>query len=156
MAILLKEGDRAPLFMAQTQGGATVSLADLRGQAVVLYFYPRDNTPGCTKEACGFRDAWKEIQQAGAVVLGVSTDSVKSHEKFAAKFKLSFPLLADVDKKIAKDYGVWGAKKFMGFLHMGVHRMTFLIGADGTIRKIWAKVKPPEHAAEVLAALKNL
>lgn len=155
MATTLKEGDPAPLFAARTQDGTTVSLADLKGKSVVLYFYPRDNTPGCTKEACGFRDIWKEIQKTGAVVLGVSPDSIKSHEKFVKKFTLPFPLLADENKKIIKDYSVWGIKKFMGFENLGVRRTTFLIGGDGKIRKIWKQVKPPQHAAEVLAALQD-
>ena len=149
----LKAGDTAPEFSAAASGGGTVSLADLRGKNVVLYFYPRDDTPGCTKEACAFRDHFAEFKKAGAVVLGVSTDPVKSHDKFAAKFKLPFTLLADEDKKIVQAYGVWGEKSFMGRKYQGTHRVTFLIGPDGRIKKIWPKVKPDEHAEEVLAAL---
>jgi thioredoxin-dependent peroxiredoxin len=128
-------------------------LAELKGKNVVLYFYPKDDTPGCTKEACGFRDAFAEFEKAGAIVLGVSPDSVASHEKFTTKFKLPFPLLADPDKEIVQAYGVWGEKSFMGRKYLGTLRMTFLIGPDGRIRKIWPKVKPEEHAPEVLAAL---
>ena len=149
----LKEGDAAPTFTALTNGGQTVSLADYAGRPVILYFYPRDDTPGCTKEACAFRDAFADFTSKGAVVLGVSADSVKSHEKFIHKFKLPFTLLADEDKRIVEAYGVWGEKSFLGRRYQGIHRVTFLIGGDGRIQKIWPKVKPVEHAAEVLAAL---
>lgn len=149
----LKEGDVAPAFSAMTNGGGAVSLADFKGGNVVLYFYPKDDTPGCTKEACAFRDQFSELQKRGAVVLGVSTDPVKSHDKFVDKFKLPFPLLADEDRKIVSAYGVWGEKSFMGRKYMGTHRVTFLIGPDGRIKKIWPQVKPDEHVAEVLAAL---
>jgi len=149
----LKEGDVAPLFSVPTSGGGVVSLVDLKGKNVILYFYPRDDTPGCTKEACAFRDNFAEFKKRGAVVLGVSPDSVKSHDKFIEKFKLPFTLLADVDKKIVEAYGVWGEKRFMGRKYLGTHRVTFLIGPDGKIKKIWPQVKPDEHAAEVLAAL---
>ena len=149
----LKAGDVAPAFTAATSGGGKVSLADFKGQNVILYFYPRDDTPGCTREACAFRDQFVEFKKRGAVVLGVSTDPVKSHDKFVEKFKLPFTLLADEEKKIVNAYGVWGEKSFMGRKYMGVFRVTFLIGPDGKIRKIWPTVKPEEHAAEVLAAL---
>jgi peroxiredoxin Q/BCP len=149
----LKEGDVAPEFSAATNGGGNISLAELRDKNVILYFYPKDDTPGCTKEACAFRDGFTEFKKRGAVVLGVSPDSVKSHDKFVEKFKLPFMLLADEDKKIVNDYGVWGEKSFMGRKYMGVHRVTFLIGPDGKIKRIWPQVKPDEHAAEVLAAL---
>lgn len=149
----LKAGDPAPEFSADTNGGGKVSLADLRGKPVVLYFYPKDDTPGCTKEACAFRDHYAAIRKRGAVVLGVSTDPVKAHDKFAEKFKLPFPLLADEDKKIVTAYGVWGEKRFMGRKYQGTHRVTFLIGPDGRIQKVWPQVKPEAHAAEVLAAL---
>src|SRR5437660_2399160 len=138
----LAEGDLAPAFSASTSGGETISLADLKGKNVILYFYPRDNTPGCTKEACAFRDEFSQFRKKGAIVLGVSTDSVKSHDKFVEKFNLPFPLLADEDKSIAEAYGVWGEKKFMGITYQGVHRVTFLIGPDGRIKRIWPKVKP--------------
>ena len=149
----LKEGDSAPAFTALTNGGQTVSLADFKGRPVILYFYPRDDTPGCTKEACAFRDAFADFTAKGAVVLGVSADSVKSHDKFIKKFKLPFTLLADEDKRILEAYGVWGEKIFLGRRYQGIHRVTFLIGSDGRIRKIWPKVKPQEHVTEVLAAL---
>jgi thioredoxin-dependent peroxiredoxin len=149
----LKEGDQAPSFDCATSGGGRLSLADLKGKKVVLYFYPRDDTPGCTKEACSFRDHFAALKKKGAVVLGVSTDSAKSHDKFVEKFKLPFPLLIDEDKKIVEAYGVWGEKSFMGRKYMGVNRVTFFIGPDGFIKKIWPKVKPEEHVAEVLAAL---
>jgi peroxiredoxin Q/BCP len=149
----LKEGGVAPGFSAARNGGGRVTLADFKGKNVVLYFYPRDDTPGCTREACAFRDHFAEFQKRGAVVLGVSTDPVKSHDKFVEKFKLPFTLLADEDKKIVEAYGVWGGKTFMGRKYLGTFRVTFLIGPDGRIKNIWPKVKPEEHAAEVLAAL---
>jgi peroxiredoxin Q/BCP len=149
----LTAGDVAPKFTVATSGGGKISLADYRGQNVILYFYPKDDTPGCTKEACAFRDEFAQFQKKGAVVFGVSPDSVKSHDKFVEKFKLPFMLLADEDKQIVNDYGVWGEKSFMGRKYLGVYRVTFLIGPDGKIKKIWPTVKPEEHAAEVLAAL---
>ena len=149
----LKEGDLASGFCALTNGGGKVSLADFKSKNVILYFYPKDDTPGCTREACAFRDHFDELKEKGAVVLGVSTDQVKSHDKFAEKFRLPFTLLADEDKEIVEAYGAWGQKSFMGRKYMGTHRVTFLIGPDGRIKKIWPKVKPAEHAEEVLAAL---
>ena len=153
LELKLKEGDLAPDFAARTNGGGNVTLSDLRGRNVILYFYPRDNTPGCTREACGLRDDYAEFERRGAVVLGVSTDSTASHEKFATKYRLPFRLLADEDRRIVEAYGVWGEKSFLGRKYLGTHRVTFLIGPDGRIRKIWRKVKPAGHAAEVLAAL---
>jgi peroxiredoxin Q/BCP len=153
LQLKLKEGDPAPDFAATTNDGGKVSLSDFKGKNVILYFYPRDNTPGCTKEACAFRDEFAQFKKKGAVVLGVSTDSAKSHARFIEKYKLPFTLLADEDKKIAQAYGVWGEKKFMGMKYIGIHRVTFLIGPDGRIKKIWPKVKPAEHAAEVLETL---
>ena len=149
----LKEGDQAPAFTVPTSGGGTASLSDFVGKPVILYFYPKDDTPGCTKEACAFRDHFAAFKKKGAVVLGVSTDPVKSHDKFVEKFKLPFTLLADEDKKIVEAYGVWGQKTFMGRKYLGTHRVTFLIGPDGRIKKIWPTVKPEEHAEEVLSAL---
>ncbi len=149
----LKEGDPAPDFRAPTNGAGQVTLADFKGRNVILYFYPRDNTPGCTKEACAFRDDFAEFRKRGAMVLGVSADSAKSHDKFVKKYRLPFVLLADENKAIAQAYGAWGQKSFLGKKYMGMHRITFLIGPDGRIKKIWPKVKPAEHAAEVLAAL---
>ena len=153
LELKLKEGDQAPAFTVDTSGGGRLSLADFLGQNVILYFYPKDDTPGCTKEACAFRDGYADFKKRGAVVLGVSTDPVKAHDKFVKKFELPFTLLADPDKKIVEAYGVWGEKVFMGRKYLGTHRVTFLIGPDGKIKKIWPKVKPEEHAAEVLAAL---
>ena len=149
----LKEGDAAPDFTVSTSGGGRVSLTEFKGRNVILYFYPRDDTPGCTKEACAFRDHFAEFKKRGAVVLGVSIDPVKSHDKFVAKFKLPFTLLADEDKTMVQAYGVWGQKSFMGRKYLGTHRVTFLIGPDGKIKRIWPTVKPEEHAEEVMAAL---
>jgi peroxiredoxin Q/BCP len=151
--IKLKEGDVAPEFTAMTNGGGKISLAELKGKNVILYFYPKDDTSGCTKEACGFRDDFAALKKRGAVILVVSPDSVKSHDKFVKKFNLPFTLLADEDKKIVEAYGVWGMKIFWGRKYLGAHRVTFLIGPDGRIKRIWPDVKPEEHAAEVLAAL---
>ena len=151
--IKLKEGDPAPPFTALTHEGKPVSLRAYKGRPVVLFFYPKDNTPGCTKEACSFRDQYAQFEKRGAVVLGVSVDSAASHEKFAKKFSLPFPLLVDEDQKLVNAYGVWGDKSFMGRKYQGTHRVTFLIGPDGRIKKIWPAVKPDEHTAEVLAAL---
>lgn len=151
--LTLKPGDKAPAFTATATDGSTLRLADFKGKSVVLYFYPRDDTPGCTKEACAFRDVYREIVAKGAVVLGVSVDPVKAHVKFTEKFSLPFPLLADEEKAIVQAYGVWGEKVFMGRKYLGVHRVTFLIGPDGRIQHIWPAVKPEHHAAEVLAAL---
>jgi peroxiredoxin Q/BCP len=153
LQLKLKEGDIAPSFTAATNGGGRISLADYRGKNVILYFYPKDNTPGYTKEACSFRDHWDEFKKRGAVVLGVSTDKAKSHDKFVEKYKLPFTLLADEDKKIVEAYGVWGPRTFMGIKYTGTARVTFLIGPDGKIKKIWPKVKVSEHWEEVLAAL---
>jgi len=147
----VKEGDLAPLFSARAGADATIALSDLRGKNVLLYFYPRDNTPGCTIEACAIRDQFAEFKKRGLVVLGVSADSSASHAKFADRFRLPFPLLADEDKSIASAYGAWGEKSFLGRKYMGMRRISFLIGPDGRIRKIWRKVKPAQHAAEVLA-----
>ena len=149
----LKEGDKAPVFKAATAAGRSVSLSEFKGKNVVLYFYPRDDTPGCTKEACAFRDEFSAFKRKDTVVLGVSIDSSKSHAKFAEKYKLPFALLADEDKQIVEAYGVWGQKSFLGRKYMGTHRITFLIGPDGRIKKIWPTVKPADHAKEVLEAL---
>ncbi len=151
--LALKVGDPAPAFTAAATDGTVLSLAQFKGKNVILYFYPRDDTPGCTKEACAFRDAFAEFRQRGVLVLGVSPDDVKAHVKFTNKFTLPFPLLADTDKKIALAYGVWGEKSFMGRKYLGVFRVTFHIGPDGRLAHIWPEVKPEEHAAEVLAAL---
>ena len=154
--IKLKEGEAAPDFTALTNGDEEISLSQFRGQTVVLYFYPKDNTPGCNKEACGFRDVHTEIVAKNTIVLGVSADSVTKHEKFIEKFELPFKLIADENKVICNAYGVWGEKKFMGRTYLGINRQTFLIDGDGVIRKIWLKVKVAEHAKEVLDALNIL
>lgn len=151
----LREGDPAPGFSAPTNGGGHASLKDFRGKHVVLFFYPKDDTPGCTKEACGFRDTLSALTEAGAVVLGVSVDSAKKHDRFVEKFQLPFPLISDEERRIVQAYGVWGKKKFMGREYLGTHRVTFLIDPQGTIQKIWRTVKPEEHAGEVLAALQG-
>src|SRR5688572_6017664 len=152
----LKEGDKAPEFVATTNAGEKLALKDLRGKPVVLYFYPKDDTPGCTVQACGLRDSYTDFKRAGAVVLGVSPDPVKSHVKFIEKYRLPFTLLADEDKSIANAYGVWGEKSFMGRKYMGNHRVTFLVGPEGRISKIWPAVKPEAHATEVLEAIKSM
>jgi len=153
LELKLQIGDVAPGFTVATNGAGKISLADYLGKNVILYFYPKDDTPGCTKEACAFRDGFADFKKRGAVILGVSTDPVKAHDKFVVKFKLPFLLLADEDKQIVEAYGVWGEKTFMGRKYQGTHRVTFLIGPDGKIKNIWPQVKPEEHAAEVLAAL---
>ena len=149
-------GKKAPSFTLPDQNGKEHSLADYKGKWVLLYFYPKDDTPGCTIEACTIRDQFKDFKKIGAVVLGVSTDSVASHKKFAAKFELPFTLLADVNKEVVGAYGVFGEKKMMGRAFMGVRRTSFLINPDGNIAKVYEKVKPPEHAGEVIADLKAL
>jgi peroxiredoxin Q/BCP len=152
MSNTLKEGDKAPDFTVTDGEGKTVRLKDLRGKKVVLYFYPKDDTPGCTKEACAFRDSYSKFRKRGIEVLGVSLDSEKSHQKFSRKYDLPFRLLADTDRAVSESYGTYGEKKFMGRTYMGNHRMTFLIDEKGKIKKIYSKVKPEEHADEVLDA----
>ena len=143
---MTREGNKAPEFK---------ELKALKGKTVVLYFYPKDDTPGCTVQACGFRDSFKDIEQLGAVILGVSPDSIKSHDKFIAKFQLPFPLVPDEDKKICQDYGVWVEKSMYGKKYMGVARTTFIIDKNGKIAKIFEKVKPEGHNAEVIETLKQ-
>ncbi len=144
---------KAPDFSLQDQNGETHTIAQYKGKKVLLYFYPKDDTPECTTEACNFRDNYKELVQAGLVVLGVSKDSVKSHKKFAEKYELPFPLLADEDTEVCKAYGVWKLKKFMGREYMGIDRMSFLIDKEGKIAKVYEKVKPKEHVADVKSVL---
>ena len=146
-------GNPAPDFTLDSDAGEPVTLSSLRGKPVVLYFYPKDDTPGCTKQACGIRDAWGEFERRGAVVLGVSPDSVASHVSFKQKFDLQFTLLADPDHAVAEAYGVWVEKSMYGKKYMGVERSTFVIGADGNLVDVMRKVKPETHADEVLAAL---
>lgn len=152
---MLQKGDMAPDFALDSDDGNRVRLADLRGRRVVLYFYPKDDTSGCTKEACGFRDARPQFETQDAVVLGVSPDGVDSHERFRDKYDLNFPLLADSDHSVAEAYGAWGKKKLYGREYEGVLRSTFLIGPDGRIEKIYRKVKPAGHADEILADLEE-
>jgi peroxiredoxin Q/BCP len=151
--MLLSSGIPAPNFSLLDETGAPRELSDYLGQPVVLYFYPKDDTPGCTAEACNFRDDYSAYQQAGVVILGVSPDSPPSHAKFKAKFGLPFTLLADEQHQVCEQYGVWGRKKFMGREYDGVFRTTFLISPEGKIIKVFENVKPAEHSQEVLAAL---
>jgi thioredoxin-dependent peroxiredoxin len=150
---MVREGQHAPEFELESDGGNTVRLSDFEGRRVVLYFYPKDDTSGCTKEACGFRDALPELEELDAVVLGVSPDGVASHVKFRDKYDLNFPLLADPKHEVASAYGVWGKKKMYGREYEGILRTTFVIGADGTVEKVFEKVKPADHAEEVVEAL---
>jgi peroxiredoxin Q/BCP len=150
---MIAEGQEAPDFELTSDTGETVRLSELRGKPVVLYFYPKDDTPGCTTQACGIRDAYGEFERAGAVVLGVSPDNERSHVKFRETYKLPFRLLADTEHAVAEQYGVWGERSFMGKAYMGVSRSTFVIAADGTVKKIFPKVKPAEHAQDVLDVL---
>src|SRR2546422_11363473 len=149
----LKVGDKAPDFNVSTDAGQKVKLSDFKGKKIVLYFYPKDDTPGCTVEACAFRDGIKEIKKRGAVVLGVSADSVESHKKFKSKFDLNFPLLADTDKNIIEAYGVWKEKSMYGKKYMGIERTTIIIDKQGKIAHIFPKVKVEQHYDEVLQAL---
>ena len=152
---MLSAGDKAPQFTLNDGDGNKVKLSDFKGKKVVLYFYPKDDTPGCTKEACSFRDAFADLKKRDIKVLGVSKDSEASHKKFAAKYKLPFTLLADPDHSIADAYGVYGEKKFMGRTYLGVKRVTFLIDEKGKVKKVFEKVKPEEHAREVLEAFEQ-
>jgi thioredoxin-dependent peroxiredoxin len=149
---MIQEGDVAPDFEARDGEGNAVKLSDLRGHKVVLYFYPKDDTPGCTKEACSFRDSFAEFKGRGIEILGVSLDDEKSHRKFADKYSLPFRLLADTDHHVADLFGVYGEKQFAGRNYMGVSRKTFLIDEEGRIRKVFDKIKVDEHAGEVLEA----
>ncbi len=153
---LPKQGTKAPSFSLADQDGKTHALKDVAGKWMLLYFYPKDDTPGCTTEACTIRDNWNGFRKLKIAVFGVSPDAVKSHKKFAEKFDLPFPLLADEEKKVVKAYGVWGKKKFMGREYMGVMRTSFLIDPKGKIAKVYENVKPKDHADEVLKDLKDL
>jgi peroxiredoxin Q/BCP len=150
---MVEEGKPAPDFELTSDSGELVKLSSLRGRQVVLYFYPKDDTPGCTKQACGIRDAYGEFERAGAVVLGVSPDDESSHVRFKEKYALPFTLLADPGHAVADEYGVWGEKKYAGRSYMGVNRSTFVIGEDGTVKKVLHNVKPDTHADDVLAVL---
>jgi peroxiredoxin Q/BCP len=151
--LAVEEGGPAPDFTLTSDAGDSVTLASLKGKPVVLYFYPKDDTPGCTTQACGIRDAWAEFESAGAIVLGVSPDGEASHAKFKEKYDLPFTLLADEGHEVADAYGVWGEKTYAGKTYMGVHRSTFVIDADGNVASVFHDVKPAEHADQVLAAL---
>ena len=152
---MLNEGDKAPSFNMPTNKGENVSLSKLKGQKIVFYFYPRDDTPGCTKEACGFRDDLSKYKRAGAVVIGVSRDSVESHEKFVKKFDLNFMLASDKEGDVCEKYDAWRMKNMYGKEYMGIGRSTFLIDTKGKINKIWSKVKVDGHVDEVLKAVKE-
>lgn len=153
---MIEAGKKAPAFSLKNQDGNLVKLSDFAGHVVVLYFYPKDDTPGCTTEACDFRDQHKALEKAGAIVLGVSPDSEARHTKFATKHKLPFTLLADTEHAIAEKYGAWGEKTLYGKKFMGIIRSTFLIGADGKVAKVWPKVKVAGHVDDVLEAVKAL
>ena len=152
----VEEGKKAADFTAVTDGGKKLKLSELRGKTVILYFYPKDDTSGCTKEACGFRDSLPDFGKVKATVIGVSKDSVARHDKFKAKYELNFPLVSDEDGKISEKYGTWIEKSLYGRKYMGIDRATFLIDATGTVRKIWRKVKVPGHVEAVLEAAKGL
>ena len=149
-------GEKAPEFSMATDGGGTVSLTGLKGRKVVLYFYPKDDTPGCTKEACAFRDAMPDFSGIDAEIIGVSKDPVAKHDKFKAKYDLTFPLASDEDGAVCEAYGTWVEKSMYGRKYMGIDRATFLIDGDGKLAKIWRKVKVPGHVEDVLAAVKSL
>lgn len=152
----LKVGDQAPDIQAVDQNGQAISLDQFRGFNVILYFYPKDDTPGCTAEACNLRDNYDALLEKGFKIIGVSADSAKSHQKFAAKYNLPFPLIPDTDKKIVQDYGVWGRKKFMGREYDGINRATFVISGEGKILKIFEKVNTKEHTEQILAEMNSL
>jgi peroxiredoxin Q/BCP len=152
--MILKENSIAPDFVLNDETGKPVQLSDYIGKDVVLYFYPKDDTSGCTTEACNFRDDYSAYEKAGVVILGVSPDSIESHAKFKAKYHLPFPLLADEGHKVCEKYGVWGKKQMYGREYDGVLRTTYLIGKNGKVRKVFEKVKPAEHSAEILAVIK--
>src|SRR5215208_6079478 len=156
MADWIEPGQKAPAFTLASDDGTQVRLADLTGSPVVLYFYPKDDTPGCTKEACAFRDLKSELQKLGAKVFGVSPDDIASHAQFRDKFQLNFPLLADPDHAVAEKYGAWREKNMYGKKKMGIARSTFVIGPDGVIEKVWRAVKVDGHDAAVIEALQNL
>ena len=153
---VLKEGSKAPAFKAPDQNGNMVSLSDFKGKKLILYFYPKDDTPGCTSQACNLKDNYTDLIKKGFQVVGVSVDSVKSHKKFEEKYELPFPLISDEEKKIVDKYNLWGEKKFMGRTYMGTTRTTFLIDETGVIRKIIAKPDTKNHTEEVLAAWESI
>lgn len=152
---MIKEGERAPEFTLQDQRGKTISLAEYRGKKVVLYFYPRDNTPGCTRQACAFKNTFEDFKKEDVAVIGISKDSVASHEKFAQKYELPFVLLSDPERKVIEAYGVYQEKKMYGKVSMGVARTTFIIDEEGMVLKVFEKAKPDTNAAEILAYLED-
>ena len=156
MADWLEPGKKAPSFTLKDDAGNKVKLSDLKGNPVVLYFYPRDDTPGCTKEACAFRDRYKELQKLGAQLFGVSADSAESHTKFREKYKLPFPLLVDEKRTMIEKYGAWREKNMYGKKSMGIQRSTYLIDADGKVAKVWKRVKVDGHDQQVIDALNDL
>lgn len=156
MSDFVEPGQKAPAFNLSAADGSKVKLSDFKGKVVVLYFYPKDDTPGCTREACAFRDAQAALKKAGAVVLGVSPDDTASHTKFRDKYQLNFPLLADADHKVAEKYGAWREKNMYGKKSMGIQRSTFLIDATGKIARVWKRVQVDGHEDQVLAAIKEL
>lgn len=156
MSEWIEEGKKAPEFTLKTDDGGKIKLSELKGNPVVLYFYPKDDTPGCTKEACAFRDGQSQFAEFGAKVLGVSPDDTASHAKFRDKFQLNFPLLCDTDHKVAEKYGAWREKNMYGKKSMGIQRSTFLIGPDGKVAKVWKRVQVEGHDQQVLEALKAL
>lgn len=149
--MVLSAGQKAPEFELLDNEGNTHKLSDYRGQTIVVYFYPKDDTPGCTKEACAFRDTYADFKEAGVDIIGISPDSEKSHSKFIQKYELPFTLLSDTDHKICEAFGVWGLKKYMGREYEGVYRTTFIIGPDGVVKRVFENVKPADHSQEVLA-----
>jgi len=151
--MLLKENTLAPEFSLSDENGQLRKLSEYKGKTVLLYFYPKDDTPGCTTEACSLRDDYSAYEKAGVVILGVSADSAASHLKFKQKYHLPYTLLADIDHKVCEAYGVWGQKKMMGKEYMGILRTSYLVGQDGFIKKVFAEVKPAEHSQEVLASI---
>jgi peroxiredoxin Q/BCP len=151
--VTLKEGDKAPAFSGKDQNGETISLSDFAGKRVILFFYPKDMTPGCTAEACNLGENYSELQKRGFEVIGVSADSEARHQKFIDKYSLPFNLIADTELEVIKAYGVWGLKKFMGKEYDGIHRTTFIIGTDGNLEKVITKVKTKDHTAQILEEL---
>jgi len=156
MSDWLEEGSKAPSVTLTADDGSKVKLADLKGSPVVLYFYPADDTPGCTREACAFRDRWSELKKLGAKIYGISPDDVASHVKFKSKYKLNFPLLADPEHHVAEKFGAWREKNMYGKKRMGIVRSTFLIGPDGVVKKVWRSVKVDGHDDAVIKAIKEL
>lgn len=149
----LKEGEKAPKFIGIDQNGKSIGLSDFSGKPLILFFYPKDMTPGCTAEACNLRDNYSELKKQGFEILGISPDSISRHQKFIEKYELPFPLIADEEKKILQDYDVWGEKKMYGRSYMGVYRTTFVIDEEGNIKKIFSKVKTNDHTAQILSEL---